>query len=130
MSNQVQTRIFSLLTDLIPNLAMQASREHFAPARVSGDLAVHCSIDEAEDGHLAVEIAHDQPAVRGRAQSWICFDVDTKQCTATVTCMEEGGHYAVPGHAHAMANAYAANWLAIFRTLGRVFQPVDCLAGA
>jgi hypothetical protein len=124
MSNNVQSRIFSLLADLIPNLTSCDSREHFAPARVPGDMAVHCSVDEVKDGHLAVEIAHDQLAISGRAQSWICFDVDTERCTAKVTRMQERDHYAVAGHAQASVNVYAANWLAIFRTLGRVFQPL------
>lgn len=124
MSNNVQSRLFSLLAELIPNLASHDIREHFAPARVPGDMAVHCSIDEAEDGHLAVEIAHDESAIRGRVQSWICFDVNTEGCTAKVTRIQERNHYAVAGHAHASVNAYAANWLAIFRTFGRVFQPL------
>ncbi len=132
MSNNVQTRIFQLLSDLIPNLESNASRTHFAPPRIVGDMAVHCTIDEARNGHLEVEIAHDQTTARGRRQSWICFDVDTRSATARVTRFQDGCHYSVTSpHTDAESarvNLYAANWLAVLYTLGRVFQPVDCLA--
>ncbi len=45
MSNTVQSRIFQLLSDLIPNLGGKESRTHFAPPRIPGDMAVHCTID-------------------------------------------------------------------------------------
>ena len=38
MSNSVQSRIYHLLSDLIPNLESNESRTHFAPARIVGDL--------------------------------------------------------------------------------------------
>ncbi|AQH06221.1 hypothetical protein A9R05_45375 (plasmid) [Burkholderia sp. KK1] len=131
MSNAVQSRLFALLSDLIPNLGGKESRTHFAPSRIPGDMAVHCTIDAAEDGHLEVEIAHDQTNARGDAQSWICFDVDIANGTARVTSFQEGCHYSLASPQSdaraARVNLYAANWLAVFHTLGRVFQPVDCL---
>lgn len=132
MSNTVQSRIFHLLSDLIPNLAGKESRTHFAPPRIAGDMAVHCTIDAACSGHLEVEIAHDQSNARGGAQSWICFDVDLVTGTARVTRFQEGCHYSIASPQtdaqSARVNLYAANWLAVFHTLGRVFQPVDCLS--
>lgn len=134
MPTTVQSRIFHLLIDLIPELGGESSRTRFAPPRVEGDMAVHCTIDEKSNGHLEVEIAHDQHESRGRAQSWICFDVDPQQHTARVTRFQEGCHYSVASpHTDAQSarvNLYAANWLAVFHTLGRVFEPVDCLEHA
>jgi hypothetical protein len=134
MSKNVQCRIYQLLSDLIPNLTEQESRTRFAPPRITSEMAVHCTIDEAEYGHLDVEIACDQPASRDREQSRICFNVDPVHRTARVTCVQDGDHYSVasPGTdaQSARTNVYAANWLAVFHTLGRVFQPVDCLVHA
>ncbi|NPT44895.1 hypothetical protein GNZ12_26975 [Paraburkholderia sp. 1N] len=130
MSNTVQSRIYQALTELIPNLGKTSSRTHFAPPRVAGDMAVHCTVDETREGHLTVEIAHDRPA-RGSANpaSWICFDVDPARAVARVTCFQEGCHYSIAGqHTDAQSarvNLYAANWLAVFNTLGRVFEPID-----
>ncbi|MGY6258858.1 hypothetical protein [Paraburkholderia xenovorans] len=132
MSNTVQSRIFQLLSDLIPNLSGKDSRTHFAPPRIAGDMAVHCTIDAAGNGHLEVEIAHDHPSARGDAQSCICFDVDPGNGTARVTRVQNGCHYSIASPQSdaqsARVNLYAANWLAVFYTLGRVFQPVDCLS--
>ncbi|CAM2198408.1 conserved protein of unknown function (plasmid) [Paraburkholderia kururiensis] len=134
MSNAVQYRIFHLLSDLIPNLDASESRTHFAPPRVAGDMAVHCTIDAAAPGHLQVEIAHDQTHAHGGSQSWISFDVDTVSGTARVTRFQEGCHYSLASPQSdvqsARVNLYAANWLAVFHTLGRVFQPVDSLSFA
>jgi hypothetical protein len=134
MSTNVQSRIFHLLSDLIPNLESRVARAHFAAPRIADDMAVHCTIDETENGHLVVDIAHDQTMARGRGQSWICFDVDIRSATARVTRFQEGCHYSVSNpHTDAQSarvNLYAANWLAVFHTLGRVFQPVDSLAFA
>ena len=130
MSNTVHSRIYRTLTELIPHLGQSQSRTHFAPARVPGDMAVHCTVDETVDGHLSVEIAHDQPE-RGSTHpaSWICFDVDPAREVARVTCFQEGCHYSVAGqHTDAQSarvNLYAANWLVVFNTLGRVFEPID-----
>lgn len=131
MSNNVQCRIFQILSDLIPNLEMHESRTRFAPPRVDGDMAVHCTIDDMEEGHLEIEIAHDQNPARGSSQSTIRFDVNTLTGTARVTRLQHGCHYSVSSVnsdvRSARINLYAANWLAVLQTLGRMFQPVDCL---
>jgi hypothetical protein len=129
MSNTVQSRIYRTLTELIPNLGQAPNRTHFAPARVAGDMAVHCTVDETADGHLNVQIAHDQPPRGTHPESWICFDVDPQHGVARVTCFQEGCHYSIAGqHTDAQSarvNLYAANWLAVFNTLGRIFEPIE-----
>lgn len=133
MTNTVQSRIYRTLIELIPNLC--ESRTHFAPARVAGDIAVHCTVDEINDGRLSVEIAHDQP-VRGckLPASWICFEVDPTEHVARVTRFLEGCHYSIASqHSDAdsaRVNLYAANWLSVFNTLGRVFEPIDLAVSA
>lgn len=130
MPNTVQSRIYLALAELIPNLGNAPSRTHFAPPRIPGDMAIHCTVDETGDGHLNVEIAHDQPGSgNSRAVSWICFDVDPAKATARVTRFQEGCHYSIAGlHTDAQSacvNLYAVNWLVVFNTLGRVFESVD-----
>ncbi|WP_431229138.1 hypothetical protein [Burkholderia contaminans] len=127
MSSTVQSRIYRLLVDLIPELGGRVSQTRFAPPRVPGDMAVHCTIDEGVDGHLAIEIAQDLAGAHGQTQSCICFDVDLTQCTARVTGLQQGAHFSV---ASTRVNVYAANWLAVFYTLGRVFQPVEAVVCA
>ncbi|EML1599267.1 hypothetical protein [Burkholderia multivorans] len=127
MSSTVQSRIYRLLVDLIPELGVSASRTRFAPPRVPGDMAVHCTIDDGVDGHLEIEIAQDIAGDHRRSQSRICFDVDLMRGTACVTQLEQGGYFSV---ASGRVNVYAANWLAVFHTLGRSFQPIEALACA
>lgn len=127
MSSNVQSRIYRLLVELIPDLGGRVSLTRFAPPRVPGDMAVHCTIDEGLGGHLEVEIAQDVVGAHGQTQSCICFDVDLAQCTARVTQLQQGAHFSV---ASARVNVYAANWLAVFYTLGRVFQPVEAVVCA
>lgn len=127
MSSNVQSRIYRLLVELIPDLGGRVSHTRFAPPRVLGDMAAHCTIDEGVDGHLEIEIAQDLAGARGQAQSCICFDVDLVRRTARVTRLQQGAHFSV---ASARVNVFAANWLAVFNTLGRVFLPVEVMAYA
>ncbi|RNM03222.1 hypothetical protein [Ralstonia pseudosolanacearum] len=128
MSSTVQSRLYRSLVELIPQLAN--SRTHFAPARLAGDIAIHCAVDTAHDGHLTVEIAFDQANDKAkRPSAWICFDVDPSLREARVTRLLEGMNYACASGpadpAAARINLYAANWLTVFTTLGRVFEPID-----
>lgn len=128
----VHSRIYKMLADLIPEMAH--SHTHYAAPRLASDLAALCTVDEAANGHLRIEIAQDQ--VRGieRRSSWISFDVDTTQAVARVTDFCDGARYNLAtggrGAAATQVNVYAANWLAVFNSLGRIFQPVDQLAPA
>lgn len=133
MTSTVQSRIYSMLVDLIPEMAN--GRTHYAAPRLASDMAVHCTVDETPDGHLRVQIAHDKPG-RGtsRRSSSISFDVDPGKAVARVTDYYAGVQYNVARRrsdaARDSVNVFAANWLGVFNSLGRMFQPVDQMVQA
>lgn len=107
MTSTVQSRIYSMLVDLIPE--MDNGRTHYAAPRLASDIAVHCTVDETPDGHLRVQIAH-------------------------VTDYYDGVQYNVADRgsdaARDSVNVFAANWLGVFNSLGRLFQAVDRMVQA
>jgi hypothetical protein len=135
MIHHVQARLYRNLNTLIPQLAARRSGAYFAPARVAGDMAIYCTVDMLDDGRLAVQIADDERTDGDEApNAWICLVADPAYGLAGVTWMQEGWEHQGPtGGSYAerlRIDLYAANWLAMFVTLGRRFHPVDMAVAA
>lgn len=127
MLSTVQARIFQILSELIPQMVQSST--HYSSPRTAGELAAHCTVDGGSHGHLSIQIACDQARHGTVRSSWICFDVDPRYARASVTSFDDGIHFSNAGKESKeqaeRANVYAANWLAGFAALRRVFRPVD-----
>jgi hypothetical protein len=135
MHHHAQARLYRNLSHLIPQLAARPTGTYFAPARVAGDMAIYCTVDVRADGRLAVQIADDERTDADEApNAWICLVTDPACGEADVTWMQEGtDHQGPTGSSSAerlRIDLYAANWLALFGTLGRRFLPVDTAIAA